>query len=323
MSSESIVQVVKIETVRKHENADALDIIDVFGGYPCIVRRGSFAAGDKAAYVPVDMMLPLAEPRFSFLKETRDGKHRLKASRLRGVFSMGLLVPANPEWEIGQDVTAALGCEKYEPPVHGGENEPDPGFMPVYTDIEGWRRFQNEGILSPETEIIATEKIHGANGRYCFQSGRLWCGSRTSIKKQNLQNLWWAAAQRRNLSIELEGEDFALYGEVYGQVQDLKYGLTSCDFVAFDALHIPTRKYLDADDFFALVKRLGIPHVPILYRGPLSGFSMALAEGQTLLNDEAKHIREGVVFRPVKEQFHEKVGRVIFKVHGEGYLTRK
>ena len=63
--------------------------------------------------------------------------------------------------------------------------------------------------------------------------------------------------------------------------------------------------------------------VPVLYRGPWHGISdWALAEGQSTIAD---HIREGFVVKPVDDiLFCEEVGgRLILKLHGEGYLTRK
>jgi hypothetical protein len=48
-----------------------------------------------------------------------------------------------------------------------------------------------------------------------------------------------------------------------------------------------------------------------------------LAEGNTTLPG-AKHVREGVVIRPVVYRFAKALGgRAILKLHGEGYLTRK
>ena len=67
MSSDNRVLVVQIESLRKHENADTLSIVDVFGGYPCIVRTGEFQVGDLAAYISVDMLVP-DRLEFAFLR---------------------------------------------------------------------------------------------------------------------------------------------------------------------------------------------------------------------------------------------------------------
>src|SRR4051812_24887017 len=111
--SEFHVEVVRLGAIEPHPNADSLSITRVHGGYPVIIRTGEFRTGDLAVYVPVDSGGPADEPRFAFLGEPR----RIKARRLRGVFSMGLLVPASDEWAAGADVRAALRITKYEPPL--------------------------------------------------------------------------------------------------------------------------------------------------------------------------------------------------------------
>lgn len=94
MSTEHDVQVVKIGLIRKHPDADALGVVDVYGR-PCVVRLEDWKSGDLAVYVPVDSMVPVADPRFAFLDRPGspvDGYVRVRALRLRGIFSMGLLV---------------------------------------------------------------------------------------------------------------------------------------------------------------------------------------------------------------------------------------
>ena len=98
--SEFFTNVVKIGPVLKHPNADQLEITNVycdengFGGYPCIIKAGSFKQGDLAVYISVDALCPTANPVFSFLKRKNEEYARIKAVRLRGIFSMGILVPA-------------------------------------------------------------------------------------------------------------------------------------------------------------------------------------------------------------------------------------
>lgn len=321
--SEFKVELIRVGEVRPHPNADALDITNVYQ-YPVVIRRGDFKPGDLAVYVPVDAIVPAGDPRWEFLGEHR----RIKAKKLRGVFSMGLLVPFEPPQGAtafeGLDIGIALGITKYEPPVQNmmdTENEADPGFLPVYTDIEGLRRWPD--ILQPGEPVIITEKIHGANARFVFRDGRLWVGSRTNIKREDERNMWWRVAAGLKLAERLAHvSDMAIYGEVYGQVQDLKYGKSGVDLVLFDAMDTRTRTYLDHEAFSALAKQLDLPTVPVLYGGPWGHEMKALAEGQSLVPG-AQNVREGFVVRPLHERFDERIGRVILKMLGEGYLTRK
>ncbi len=49
---------------------------------------------------------------------------------------------------------------------------------------------------------------------------------------------------------------------------------------------------------------------------------LSLAEGPTTIGG-AKHVREGWVIKPAVERRDNRIGRVILKMHSEGFLTRK
>jgi RNA ligase (TIGR02306 family) len=320
--SEFHVQVVRVGEITKHPNADSLGLTKVFD-YPVVVRLGDFKPGDLAVYVPVDSIVPSDAPQWAFL----DGHCRVKAKKLRGIFSMGLLTHADPSWVEGQDVCEAMRITKYDPPepmTTGGENEPDPGYMPCYTDIEGLRRYPD--VLIPGEEVVITEKRHGANGRWTYQDGRLWCASHHNWKKLDEVVLWWKVAKLYDLERKLQRRpDLGFCGEVFGQVQDLKYNATNKNplfLELFDALDIKTKRYLDFDDFVTAAHDVDLPLVPILFRGPWSPDLRSHAEGPTTTVG-ANHVREGIVIRPVKERWDDRIGRVVLKIHGEGYLTRK
>ncbi len=354
MSTDSRVFVVRIDDVQKHPNADTLSIVNVFGGYPCIIRTGDFVDGDHAAYIPVDMLVPDSE-QFRFLRspKTRAGEPtRIKAKRLRGVFSMGLLTKAPDGAQVGDDVTDTLGVTKWEPeelPSRGpsrpggkflpGDAENDPGFLPAYTDIENLRKWRS--VLVSD-EVVVTEKIHGANAGFVWHAKgtaepRLWIRSRRQFKKPNGGGIWADAAKQYYFAEVLRDvcPGIAVFGEVYGQVQDLTYGYGDrVDLVAFDAFDIEKMRYVDYDDFVDIIEKINVkqyeiepdgPHLhiaPLLYRGPFDYDAIAaLAEGPTVLGD-GKHVREGVVVKPVRERWDSRLGRVILKLAGEGYLTR-
>ena len=324
--SEFHVEVVQIGKIEKHPNADSLSITHVHGGYPCIFRTGQFSEGDLAAYIPVDTTVPVSDPRFAFLAKSADafGRAQIKALKLRGIFSMGLLVAAQNDWTRGADVREALGVERYEPPLpsasSSGTAERGPSTVPIYTDIEGMRKYP--AVILPNEQVVATEKIHGANGRFVYHDGRLYCGARTWWIS-NGNNIWWQAARAAELEAKLAlVPGIALYGEVYGRVQDLRYGLNdSVGFAAFDALDTRTGAYLDYENFVDLCKFINVAMVPMLYLGTFSHLDVSIAEGATVLAEGAC-IREGFVVRPLVERYDPTVGRVILKYVGEGYLLR-
>jgi RNA ligase (TIGR02306 family) len=319
--SEFRVEVIQIGKVGKHPNADTLSITQVLGGYPCIFRTGEYEPGDKAVYVPVDAVVPETDPRWEFL-----GKHtRIRAKRLRGIFSMGLLTQADPSWPVGMNVQEQLGILKYEPPLMiggGGDNEHCPFDFPIYTDIEGYRRWPN--FFQEGEPVFLTEKIHGANGRFVYKDGRLWVGSHKCVKKQDAANLWWAVAEQYGLAEKLERyPEMVFYGEVYGYVQDLRYGLGQGQYklAFFDVMDLKHRRYLDVGDFQAVVSSLNLDTVPVLHHGPWSeDLIEKFTNGPSTLAD---HVREGFVCRPLQERWDDSLGRVALKFIGEDYLLRK
>lgn len=321
--SEFKVEVVKVGPLEKHPNADTLSITKVFD-YPVIVKTGDIQEGDLAFYIPVDAVVPTDRPDFAFLAGDNEKKTvRIKAKKLRGVFSMGLLIKANADAAYGGDWAPVLGITKYEEPekfVHG-EAEKDPGIMPKYTDIENYRKYGR--LLEPGEDVIITEKIHGANGRWLWDGERHWAGSHHMIKKQG-QGMWWDVAAP--FLEKLKGAPgVVFYGEVYGQVQDLRYGIDKKENNTvrfFDAFDIGLGRYMDWPDFIDLCLKLDLPVVPTVYWGSFDPEIVPkAAEADSMLCPG--QLREGVVIRPTKERWDHRVGRVILKYHSERYLTRK
>lgn len=363
--SEFHVNAVRLGPFTRHPNADSLDITKVFD-YTVVAKRGNFSEGDLVAYVPIDSVVPDNEEWHWLAPVNSDGSERfsvgqvperyriIEAKKIRGIFSQGCLSPLPPRpgvgpgklWKEGDDVAEAMGITKYDPPVPMstfGECEAAPSgwVFPTYTDIEGLRRYP--GILQPGEVVVATEKIHGANGRYVHDGERLWVGSHTQIKKRDEKNMWWQVAIADGLEEKLAKAPFhVFFGEVYGQVQDLKYGIKSgCRFLVFDVFNVKAMRYLDHDVATSLAASCGLKWVPTLYRGPWSPEpgQQLMAEGKTTVTDTQEvtfgnnvavlissgpeHVREGFVVKPIVERWHQEVGRVILKRHGEGYLLRK
>src|SRR3990167_603322 len=321
--SEFHVAVTRLEKINKHPNADMLEITEVYGGYPCIIKAGTFNEGDLATYIPVDALVPANDKRFSFLGSSQSVKvidskefFRIKAIKLRGVFSMGLLVAPERDWIDGQNVQAELGIEKYEPPIvfqgHNVNNQPtkEQHWMQCYTDIEGLRKHKN--ILEAGEEVVLNEKLHGSSSRFVYRDNELRVGSHYVFKHRHTENMWWRVAIEHKLEEKLgsQYQDIGLYGEVLGLVQDLRYGATQNNPLMlriFDVIDTKTNRYWDYDDMKSLCELLALPTVPEIYRGPWLGYDemICYADGQSLIHN-ANHMREGFVVRSVKERYEHK-----------------
>lgn len=323
---ESAVKVVRVGKVEKHPGADTLSVTEVNGAYPVVFRTGEFQEGDLVVYVPVDSVVPANHPSFEHISKE---SFRVKARKLRGVMSMGFLIPAQPGWALGQEVGAELRIEKYLPPwesAASGENERDPGFLPVY-DVEGWMRWANK--IEPGERVRITEKIEGENARFAFHQGRLWVGSRTNLKKDAPGSKWWQAARAYRLEEKLARHPgIIVYGEIHGYVRGFPYGVRKGDvgLRLFDAWVIEEGRWMEVEEFQRLFDAIEVPEAPVLYEGPWEGQTKErwfepLANGGSTL--DASHVREGIVIRTVPLRFDPECGRLVFKYKGSDYLTRK
>lgn len=331
--SSLIVEVSKIQQILPHPNAERLELAHV-KGWQCVVPKGKYAAGDRIIYIPPDSVLPAAlSDRLGITKYLSNG--RVRCARLRGEPSFGVIMDledsALPE---GADVCERYGITKYVPPLKTsvGDAEPAHPLFVSYTEIENMRNFPQ--VISDGEEIVATEKIHGTNCRVGIITSSAgerieMAGSkgvrrkRPGDEKLAADLYWhpWSVPQVRALLEEAarDHRQVILFGEVYGKVQSLRYGVSSgIRFAAFDLMI--DGHYADYDDFVETCARHGVAMTPLLFRG---GFSLekirALAEGKTSMPG-ADHIREGVVVRPVRERIDPKLGRVTLKYVGDGYL---
>lgn len=318
MSTHS-VNIIEIAEVRAHTNAERLEIIPV-GGWQAVVKKGQFAVGDRAIYIEPDYTVPTARPEFSFLAREGKDRHRLKAVRLRGALSFGLLIPVPDELKdrnIGDDVMADLGIERYEPAIKLARSDELPAeeCPQVYAskfDVESFQKYPN--VILPGEQVIVTEKLHGANARYLSLNGLFYMGSRTRWLKADAVHPWKRAADTdARIQAWCEAHPgVVLYGEIYGAVQSLKYGTRPGDvlFAAFAAS-------LNGEwlDIALLLADETLPSVPVLYRGPfIAEQVLPYAElDSSVPGAEPGHMREGIVIVPERERRDDQIGRVALK----------
>lgn len=319
-NSTHCVEVVPV-VLEPHPNADALSVVRVHG-YQAIVRTDDWRGRSVGAYCPPDSVVPPG------LVPGIEG--RIRAIRLRGLWSEGLLVPAPDGVALGEDVARLLGVGHYVPPENpsvGDDAPAPPGLVPTY-GLEAARRYAT--CLREGERVAITEKIHGANARYTFRDGEMHAGSRTGWKARtddrSRVSQWWSAL---DAAPEVEAwcranPGAVVFGEVYGQVQDLRYGIDrAARLVVFDIF--ADGRWLDHGE--ARDAAPDLPWVPTLYEGPWLGLDASAehAEGESILarRNGTKHVREGCVVRPLSERWDPVAGRVVLKLIGRGYLARR
>ena len=371
-------QVVRIEKVEKHPDADALDVCTVLGDYPVITKRDEYSVGSVTGYIPIDTIVPDVQ-HFHFLCPLNKEKYeevegndvvtkerilgpkfpvgsvpekyrRIKAKRIRGTYSQGMLVNLMP-WIVkmnlddpppapGDSIVDMMGLKKWEEEEEenlpglkntrgtNAEKAPQGWAIPHY-DIDGIRKYVE--CLKEDEEIVLTEKIHGSNAGFSHDGTRLWVKSRNYYKRMDEDDMWWDIALRFDLESKLaQHPGLVFFGEVYGQVKGFRYDtviaegrlMTRVRF--FDVFDTKRMRYLDYDDRVKVISELGLDSVPELYRGPWLGKEQMypFAEGLTTLG--GKHIREGWVLNTAKERYEPRLdSRMQVKLVGEAYNLQK
>jgi hypothetical protein len=98
--------------IEPHKDADTLEIA-LIGGYRAVVPKGQFKTGDLAAYIQEASIVPdeIIE-EMGLTGRLAGSKHnRVKALRLRGIFSQGLVYPARSHWNEGDNVMDEMGIK--------------------------------------------------------------------------------------------------------------------------------------------------------------------------------------------------------------------
>lgn len=354
------VPVLAIDRIEDHPNADALEIA-VVRGYRCVVRIGAHRAGDRVAYIPEDALVPAELLREMQLWDEAKGRgmlagkkgDRVKAIRLRGIVSQGLLYPVSGR-EEGENLADELHILKYEPPIPihmQGEVANVRGHTLSY-DVESLQKHPD--LLIEGEDVVFTEKIHGTFTCFGFDPGLnhpdlLEGGTIITSKGQADTGLafQWGEANASNLYVlsfraafhetgawdevraecQRTGEPIFILGETFGKkVQDLHYGQPGRAFRVFDIyVGKPRRgRFLDHDEMTARAKAWGLQTVPRLYRGPWSlKAAEAHRDGRTTFRD--RHVREGIVIVPVRERECPELpgNRLKLKFVSPKYLLRR
>lgn len=346
------VTIEQIGRVWKHENADLLEMASLEGKeYDFVVGRGQFMPGNMVVYFPVDSVLP--EWICSTLNLTgklagRD-KNRVKTVRLRGNISQGVVcspeqlgdtIALTTNLTPGADLTELLGVTKYDPPPvpsHWGNLKPLPPYVHTY-DIESAQNFTDIADLLMDIPCFITEKLEGSHW-----SATLYADGEMAVCQRNFRILpveggehdWHKVLRTQGLSETLHKllddlktqqavEVITLRGEILGPgIQGNIYNLKDHFVRVFD-IEI-NQKPMEAARFLEWTTAYGIEVVPVLgtnvfLREWLDGKTLKEASnGQSAL---AGHLREGIVIKPMHEQWNEAIGRVFLKQRSPEYLAK-
>jgi len=239
--------------------------------------------------------------------------------------------------------------------------ERTPFIKPPTYDVDSLRRYGY--AFTDGEPVYISEKIHGCNARYTWEDRGIFdllpggirfdtwyigtkgirrlprearylrVGSRNLWKRfdprwktvNEVTDVWWEVALRHpEISHFLEiHPGVTLYGEIYGKVQDIHYGIPNdVRLAAFD-IRYANGTWAKPYIFLQTCKMYGIQTVPNLALGELFDFAkiVSLADGPSHV-EGADCIREGVVVKPMEEREERSIGRLVLKLVGERYYER-
>lgn len=342
--------VVEIETIVPHPNADRLEIAKI-AGYNVVVGKDDFVSGQKAIYVPESAVVPedVLEPAGLLGKLSGSAKNRVRAIKLRGVLSQGILLPLYLYGlggaPVGKDCSWALNITKYEPPIpihmQGEVWSPNVGILSY--DVESLQKYPDE--FSDSDFVYVTEKIHGTLCEISFVQnligepnafGGCLITSKGLARKNlafknneaNKNNLYVRTALPITDAMQNLQVNTVIFGEIYGDgVQDLKYGLDKgqVEFRVFDILQYDQElfSYLPMNFFNIqnLCHSLGLKTVPVLASGNWSYIKSRLQDYMGPHSSIGPNIREGIVIRRDGDFFSHQT--YALKLVSEAYLLRR
>ena len=343
-----LASVQKVKAIRPIEGADRIEVVQVLN-WDCVASKGQYHVGDLVIYFEIDSLLPDI-PAFEFLKKSawsqKLNKYKISTHKFRNQISQGLVMPitqlreiynaingtsiSSIDYDEGDDLTALLKIEKYEPPVSNGplgEIINHEWYVPK-TDEE---RIQvcaenvlPEYIKRGQNEWYASIKLDGTSCTAGLFDDAFLIGGRTQWYKD--ENMYTTTVKKYG-DIEAKAREYldttgvyvVFQGELCGPgIQGNKLGLKEKEWFIFNVFVSTTGKYdsyekLDLIGMLAICERFGLKHVPIIddeYKFSFDGYSNTdeIVNGLLSYVDNFKYrtyfedaspnqVAEGLVFR--------------------------
>lgn len=173
--------------------------------------------------------------------------------------------------EKGVDVAEILGVLHYEKPqpfLPGEAKGNFPTHLISKTDEE---RIQNcPRILDQffNKECYVTMKLDGSSISILNteNEGFMVC-SRNLVLKENLDSIFFKAIEKYNLKEKLP-IGFGCQAECYGEkIQGNPLKIEGVDIAVFNIIELNNRRLLGLDEMISFCEKIGVPTVPIIYRG--------------------------------------------------------
>jgi RNA ligase (TIGR02306 family) len=241
------------------------------------------------------------------------------------LLNLDFAIPQTNSFVEGDDVSETLGIVKWERPMNAQLAGLAKGNFPSLIPKTDQERAQNlvEEILAAAqagTQFEITEKLEGSSMTVYLIDGEFGVCSRNLDLKETADNTFWQVARREQIEEKLRNNNYdnvAIQGELIGPgIQNNIYKLSQPEFRVFDVYNIHSGAYVDPAFRRAMIKSLGLLHVPFISVDKDLGVGsveeiLQWAEDMSILNSTVQ--REGIVFKEV-------CGGMSFKAISNKYL---
>jgi len=339
-----------------HSNADSL-VLGKVGSYQLVVQKGLYNDGDEVVFAPEKSVLT-GQIKTEFEKYLVGPNHdRVKAVRLRGEISSGIIIPKDlvPDFDqvpIDEDISEKLGISKYEPPIPaqlaGKVKTFDMPFV-GHHDCEHAGVYVNE--LIDGERVVVTEKVHGSQFilAHNTDAGDTIISSKGLLKRgltieESDSNLYWMASKNDKVVEKIRhnwtGGIVQVFGEVIPIQTGYSYGQNKPTVRVFDirlnGVSIPYDQVpRDFRDLWVPVIFDGTLELDkkevVIYSDPEKGILKTktdyllpkaivdLCKGNETVSGKSEHIREGVVLRPYIDRLATDGTQIRLKIINPAY----
>lgn len=316
----------RIADIQPIKDADAIEVA-VVDGWKVVTKKGEYKPGDLAVYLEIDSWVP--HELAAFLSKGQEPREyngvkgeRLRTVKLRGQISQGLLLPVDRindqpficgyfmedgigtmvMVEEGQDVTEALGVQKWEAPISPQLAGQVRGLFPTHlipkTDQERIQNCFDEIVAKGDVTYEVTLKLDGTSCTIFRHEDELRVCSRNLELKVNDENAGNTLVSMAMKVQENLPDGFAFQGELMGPgIQGNRENFKDHRFFVFDVFDIGEHRYLNSVERLKLTRECNLEHVPVIamsWAAPESvEHGLELAEGESMNHK----IREGLVWK--------------------------
>jgi len=195
-----------------------------------------------------------------------------------------------------------------------------------------------------EKEIYISEKIDGCSSSFYYKDGEFGVCTRNMKIGRNanvglIGSVHWACVDKYDIENKLSSycknnnKNIVLQGEIIApSVQGNKYQKTEPELYLYQIYDINKQNFINYPEFIIITKDLGIPTVPILFKGNERDLNLNSVEdwikysiGKSIINLSIE--REGIVIRTVKEEKSPGLktinSRISFKVINPEFLLKQ